>query len=74
MNKYTLNEYINMNWDIHVSKSNDDGIYFIATINEMPGLIATGSTKNEAITNAHSALKTWLQRSLELNRNIQLPN
>ena len=46
---------------------------FIAEVPEFPGCAADGSTRQEALTNAETAITEWLVTARELGRDIPAP-
>ncbi len=62
MNKYEIIIY----WS-------DDDNSFIAEVPELPGCMADGKTKFEALTNADTIIQEWLETAKELGREIPQP-
>ncbi|MBF0626840.1 MAG: type II toxin-antitoxin system HicB family antitoxin [Magnetococcales bacterium] len=46
---------------------------FVAEVPELPGCMADGFTRQEAIANAERIIEEWLQTALELGRSIPEP-
>jgi predicted RNase H-like HicB family nuclease len=46
---------------------------FIAEVPELPGCAADGPTRQEALTNAETAITEWLVTARELRRDIPAP-
>lgn len=46
---------------------------FIAEIPELPGCMADGQTYQEALSNAETIIKEWIDTARELNRPIPIP-
>lgn len=63
MSKYAM--YIT--WD------NSDGI-FVVEVPELPGCIAHGDTRAEAINNAEDAISAWIEVAKETGRPVPEPN
>ena len=51
----------------------EDGGGYLATVPDLPGCMADGETDQEALTNAHDAIKVWLCRAAEMGRAIPRP-
>lgn len=62
MNKYEVNIY----W------SCEDGV-FVAEVPELPGCMAHGNTKAEALANADEAAQLWLDTAAEFGDPIPEP-
>ena len=62
MSKYEINIY----W------SKDDDA-FIAEVPELPGCMADGSTRQEALANAEVIIKEWIETAHEIGRTIPEP-
>lgn len=69
-----LKYYQKIEWPVTLTQEHDDGDYFVATIKEMPGLIATGYTAEEAILEAKDASNVWLEAALKKGYKIIEPN
>ncbi len=52
--------------------SEEDGA-FIAELPELPGCIADGTTRQEALANAEVAISEWLETARELGRAVPEP-
>jgi predicted RNase H-like HicB family nuclease len=46
---------------------------FIAEVPELPGCMADGQTYQEALSNAETVIKEWIETALELKRPIPEP-
>lgn len=62
MNKYEIIIY----W------SDEDGV-FIAEVPELPGCMADGITRQEALTNAEIIIQEWIETAKEIGRVIPQP-
>jgi predicted RNase H-like HicB family nuclease len=56
-------------YEIIVRWSDAKGAY-IAEVPELPGCMADGQTRQEAVTNAERAIQEWIERAKELGRPI----
>lgn len=45
--------------DIHVQEQYDDGVYLSATVEQKPGLLATGETLEELVKDLVGAISAW---------------
>ena len=50
-----------------------EGEAFIAEIPELPGCMADGATREEALSNAHVVIQEWIETAKELGREIPEP-
>lgn len=69
-----LEYYQSIEWPVILTQAHDDGDYFIATIEQMPGLIATGETAEEALAEAKDASNVWLEEALKKGYQITIPD
>lgn len=69
-----LKYYQEIEWPVTLIQEHDDGDYFVATIKEMPGLIATGDTAEEAISEAKDASNAWLELAIKKGYTIVEPD
>jgi predicted RNase H-like HicB family nuclease len=51
----------------------DADMAYIAEVPELPGCMADGTSYAEALANAETVIKEWLEMAKELNRNIPEP-
>jgi len=47
---------------------------FIAEVPQLPGCMADGATREEALSNAHLVIQEWIETTKELGREIPEPN
>lgn len=52
--------------------SEDDGVY-IVSVPDLPGCMADGATPNEAVENARTIIKEWIETAQGLGRAIPEP-
>lgn len=69
-----LKYYQELEWPVTLTQEHDDGDYFVATIKEMPGLIATGDTPEEAISESRAAANVWLKAAIDKGYKITEPD
>lgn len=69
-----LKYYQELEWPVTLTQEHDDGDYFVATIKEMPGLIATGDTPEEAIAESKDAANAWLLAAFDKGYKIIEPD
>lgn len=69
--KKNLKYYLNLDYTIRL-KQNQDGTYF-AEIEELPGCMTEGDTKEEALDMIEDAKKAWLMVALKRKINIPEP-
>lgn len=51
----------------------DDDQAFIAEVPELPGCMADGKTRQEAIANAETVIKEWIDIAIEDGEEIPVP-
>jgi predicted RNase H-like HicB family nuclease len=59
-------------YEIILYWSDDDGA-FIAEVPELPGCVADGSSRQEALANAEIVISEWLETAHELGRPVPEP-
>lgn len=69
--KKNLEFYLNLEYTVRLKK-NSDGSYF-AEIEELPGCMTEGNTKQEALEMVDDAKKAWIEVALERDINIPEP-
>lgn len=52
----------------------EEGSGFFAEVPDLPGCMADGETESEALSNAHEAIREWIDAAKELGREIPEPN
>lgn len=63
---------MNSRYEIIIFWSDEDDC-FVAEVPELPGCMADGATYQEAVTNAESAIRTWVDTAVQLGRPIPKP-
>lgn len=74
MTLLTLDEYLTLPWRIRVQRRTDDGVYWAAEVEELPGLVAAGATWAELGEMLQDALVSYLSAMLESGEEIPLPH
>ena len=59
-------------YEIILYWSNEDGA-FIADIPELPGCMADGLTRQEALVNAEEVIEAWIETARSLGRSVPEP-
>jgi len=59
-------------YELVIYWSEEDGA-FVAEVPELPGCAADGQTYREAVANAETAIREWVETALELGRPIPEP-
>ena len=67
--KNNLKYYLNLDYTIRL-KQNEDGSYFVE-IDDLPGCMSEGDTKEEALNMIEDAKKAWI--TVALKRKIKIP-
>ncbi len=60
------------NYEIILYWSNDDNC-FIAEVPELPGCMADGVTRQEALKNVEIIISEWIETAIEENKEIPQP-
>ena len=53
--------------------SEEDGGGYLATVTELPGCMADGETREEALQRVEDAIQTWAAMAGELGRKVPAP-
>jgi predicted RNase H-like HicB family nuclease len=70
----TLKEYMEQPYNISVEKINDEsGIYYYASILELPGCHSDGDSESEAKDNLKEAMELYLESAIEEGMHIPKP-
>ena len=72
----TLRDYLAVPWTVHgraMRDAGDGSLYYLITIEELPGFSAVGDTRAEAESEFPDALETYLAAALEKGESPQLP-
>ena len=72
----TLRDYLALPWTVHGRAMRDDGdgsLYYLFTIEELPGFSAVGDTRAEAASEFGDALESYLTAALENGERPRLP-
>ena len=59
-------------YEVIIYRSNEDGV-FVAEVPELPGCMAHGDTKAEALANADEAIQLWIDTAQEFGDPIPEP-
>lgn len=66
--------YANLSYTITVVQRDDGhGIYYLARVIELPGLMMTGDTPAEAMANLESVKREWMETYLKLGNKMPEP-
>ena len=60
------------NYEIILYWSQEDNA-FIAEVPELPGCMADGATRAEALENAENIISEWIETATEIGREIPIP-
>lgn len=69
--KKDLDYYMSLNYEVHIKKT-EEGEYF-ATIEDLPGCMATAATKEDALAAIEEAKLGWLGAALKSRVSIKEP-
>ena len=59
-------------YEIILYWSDEDGM-FISSVRELPGCMADGETRMEALSNAEQIISEWIETAKEMGRPIPTP-
>jgi predicted RNase H-like HicB family nuclease len=66
--------YASLPYTVKVEPQDDGkGIYYVAKVVELPNLIMTGETREEALKDLEAVKKEWIQTYLELGNKMPVP-
>ena len=66
--------YASLPYAVKVEPQDDGkGIYYVAKVVELPNLIMTGETREEALKDLEAVKKEWIQTYLELGNKMPVP-
>jgi antitoxin HicB len=65
--------YSQLPYTIVVERADDQGVYYVARILELDGLIMTGETPEEAVSELEAVKKEWIESYLELGNKMPKP-
>ena len=69
-----IEKYANSPYTVTVEPQDDgNGIYYVARVVELPTLIGTGETREEALKDLEEAKKDWIKTYLELGNKMPVP-
>jgi RNA polymerase sigma factor (sigma-70 family) len=72
--KPTVAEYLELPYHVAVKSERDDnGSWWSATVDELPGCASRGSTPDEAVDQLRPVMEAWLAAALAENREIPVP-
>jgi predicted RNase H-like HicB family nuclease len=54
--------------------SDEDGGGYLATVTELPGCMADGETREEALQRVEDAIQVWVSTAVELGREVPAPH
>jgi predicted HicB family RNase H-like nuclease len=71
--KAQAEHYAKLPYTITVEQRDDQGVYYIARVVELPDLFITGDTPAEAVTELENIKKDWIETYLELGNKMPKP-
>lgn len=69
----SLDDLLALPWTIRVTRRTDDGVYWAAEVEELPGLVAAGDTWAELEAALRDALESYISAALEAGEPIAAP-
>ncbi len=71
--KAQIEKYAQLPYTTVVERAEDQGVYYVARVLELDGLIMTGDTPAEAVAELEAAKRDWIETNLELGNTMPLP-
>ncbi len=71
--KQKVEFYANLPYTITVERRDDQGTYYVARYVELPHLLMTGDTPEEAVKDLEAEKREWFQFNIEKGNKIPLP-
>ena len=71
--KTQVEYYAQLPYTTVIERVNDQDVYYVARILELDGLIMTGDTPEEAVTELETVKKEWIESYLELGNKMPKP-
>jgi predicted RNase H-like HicB family nuclease len=68
-----IDYYVTLPWTVRTGERDDDGHYFFLTIDELPGFIVAGESREELASEYWDALEVFLQSFLDDEEEVPLP-
>jgi predicted HicB family RNase H-like nuclease len=71
--KQKVEYYANLPYTIAVERRDDQGTYYVARYIELPNLLMTGDTPDEAVKDLEAEKREWFEFNIEKGNKIPLP-
>lgn len=71
--KQKVDYYTNLPYTIAVERRDDQGTYYVARYVELPHLVMTGDTPEEAVRDLEAEKREWFEFNIEKGNKIPLP-
>jgi antitoxin HicB len=72
--KQQVESYADLPYTITITREDDGhGVYYVARVIELPGLIMTGESPEEAFNELESVKKEWIETYIKLGNKMPLP-
>jgi predicted HicB family RNase H-like nuclease len=71
--KQKVEFYANLPYTIAVERRDDQGTYYVARYIELPNLLMTGDTPDEAVKDLEAEKREWFEFNIEKGNKIPLP-
>lgn len=71
--KSQVEYYTNLPYAISIEKRDDQGVYYVARVVELPDLLMTNDTPEKAVAELDSFKKEWIETYLELENKMLQP-
>jgi predicted RNase H-like HicB family nuclease len=68
-----VEHYANLPYKVIIERCDDQGTYYVARVVELPDLLMTGDTPEEAIAELESVKRDWMKTYLELGNKMPEP-
>jgi predicted HicB family RNase H-like nuclease len=71
--KNRVEHYANLPYTVVIERRDDQGTYYVARVLELPDLLMTGVTPEEALAELESEKREWIEKYLELGNRMPVP-
>ncbi len=71
--KKRVEYYANLPYTVTIERRDDQGTYYVARVLELPDLLMTGATPEEALAELESEKREWIEKYLELGNKMPAP-
>lgn len=69
----SIADYLTLPWAVRLFEQDDDGLYYVITVEELPGFSVVGDTREEVISEYPLALRCYLEGCINAGEEPPLP-